>query len=54
MIGAFLDAPVSSSAREVEHSLQDHILYLPVVDPLVAANVDTPEDFQKLTSGMTA
>lgn len=54
MIGAFLDAPASSSAREVEHSLQNHILYLPVVDPLVAANVDTPEDFEKLTSGMTA
>lgn len=54
MMTAFLDAPASSSAREVEHSLQDHILYLPVDDPLVTANVDTPEDFQKLSSGMTA
>ena len=54
MIGAFLNAQVSSSAREVEHSLQQHVHYLPVFDPLVAANVDTPEDFQKLTSGMTA
>lgn len=54
MIGAFLDAPVTSSAREVEHSLQPHIRYLPVPDALVAANVDTPEDFQKLTSGTTA
>jgi molybdenum cofactor cytidylyltransferase len=54
MIGAFLNAPVSASAREVEHSLQQHVCYLPVFDPLVAANVDTPEDFQKLTSGMTA
>ena len=54
MIGAFLDAPVSNSAREVEHSQQNHVLYLPVADPLVAANVDTPEDFEKLTSGMTA
>ncbi len=54
MITAFLDAPASSSAREVEHSLQQHIRYLPVDDPLVVANVDTPEDFAKLTSGMPA
>lgn len=54
MIGAFLGAPALSSAREVEHSLQPHIRYLPVTDPLVAANVDTPEDFEKLTSGMPA
>ncbi|HEY6305505.1 MAG TPA: nucleotidyltransferase family protein [Candidatus Angelobacter sp.] len=54
MMSAFLDAPDSSSAREVEHSLQSHILYLSVSDPLVAANVDTPEDFAKLTSGMPA
>ncbi len=54
MIGAFLGAPALSSAREVEHSLQSHIRYLPVADPFVAANVDTPEDFEKLTSGMPA
>jgi molybdenum cofactor cytidylyltransferase len=51
MMSAFLDAPDSSSAREVEHSLQSHIRYVPVDDPLVTANVDTPEDFAKLTSG---
>jgi len=51
MIGAFLDAPPSSSAREVEHSLQEHVRYLAVNDPLVAANVDTPEDLQKLQAG---
>jgi molybdenum cofactor cytidylyltransferase len=50
MIGAFLDALPSRTAREVEHSLQDHILYVPITDPLVAANVDTPEDFAKLNS----
>lgn len=53
MISAFLDAPKSSSARDVEHSLQTHIRYVSVDDPLVAANVDTPEDFSKLTSGTT-
>jgi molybdenum cofactor cytidylyltransferase len=51
MMSAFLDAPDSSSAREVEHSLQSHIRYVPVDDPLVTANVDTPDDFAKLTSG---
>lgn len=54
MIGAFLDAPSSSTAREIEHSLQEHVLYVPVEDPLVAANVDTPEDFARLKSETTA
>jgi molybdenum cofactor cytidylyltransferase len=54
MMTAFLNASDSSSAREVEHSLESHIRYVPVDDPLVAANVDTPEDFQKLTSGTIA
>lgn len=49
MIEAFLKAPATSTAREVEHSLPDRILYLPVQDPLVAANVDTPEDYARLT-----
>jgi molybdenum cofactor cytidylyltransferase len=51
MIEAFLSAPVHSSAREVEHANQAHIRYLPVSDPLVVANVDTPEDFEKLRAG---
>jgi molybdenum cofactor cytidylyltransferase len=50
MIEAFLKAPATSSAREVEHALQDRILYLPVGDPLVAVNVDTPEDYARLTT----
>jgi molybdenum cofactor cytidylyltransferase len=48
MIEAFLRAPASSSARDVEHANQSHILYLKVDDPLVVANVDTPEDLQKI------
>jgi molybdenum cofactor cytidylyltransferase len=53
MIEAFLRAPVTSSAREVEHANQAHIRYVPVSDPLVTANVDTPEDFEKLRAGTT-
>jgi molybdenum cofactor cytidylyltransferase len=48
MIEAFLRAPTSSSARDVEHANQAHIRYVPVNDPLVTANVDTPEEFEKL------
>jgi len=51
MIEAFLRAPVHSTARDVEHASQAHIRYLPVNDPLVVANVDTPEDFERLRPG---
>jgi molybdenum cofactor cytidylyltransferase len=54
MIGAFLKAPASSSAREVEHAVQKHVRYFAVDDPLVAANVDTPEDLEKLRTGPTS
>jgi molybdenum cofactor cytidylyltransferase len=51
MMEAFLRAPVGSSARDVEHTHQQHILYLAVADPAVVANVDTPEDFENLKTG---
>src|SRR5437016_312310 len=51
MIEAFLRAPATSSAREVEHVHQQHIAYLAVTDPAVVANVDTPEDFENLKTG---
>jgi len=54
MIEAFLRAPASSTARDVEHANQSHVRYLPVNDPLVAANIDTPEDFEKLRLGTLA
>jgi molybdenum cofactor cytidylyltransferase len=51
MIEAFLRAPANSNAREVEHGLQEHILYVQVADPLVTVNVNTQEEFQQLLSG---
>lgn len=54
MIGAFLDAPSSSSGREVEHAAQNHIWYLVVEDPLVVANVNSPDDLEKLKAGSTS
>jgi molybdenum cofactor cytidylyltransferase len=52
MIEAFLRAPDSSNAREVEHANESVIDYLPVDDPLVAVNVDTPEQYAALLAGV--
>jgi CTP:molybdopterin cytidylyltransferase MocA len=51
MMEAFLRAPDSSNAREVEHAHQAAIDYLPVDDPLVTVNVDTPEQYAALLAG---
>lgn len=53
MIEAFLRAPATSTARDVEHAHQQHILYVPVDDPLIAVNVNTEEDYEKLRLGLT-
>jgi len=49
MIEAFLRAPDSSNAREVEHAHRALIEYLPVGDPLVTVNIDTPEQYAALS-----
>lgn len=51
MIEVFLRAPAGKTARDLEHEYQSHIRYVPVTDPYVVLNVDTPEDFEKLYSG---
>ncbi len=48
MIEIFLKAPATVTAREVEHEHKDHIQYLPIDDPAVIMNVDTPEEYQGL------
>ena len=50
MIEAFLRAPASSIARYIEHANQQRILYFPVEDPFVTANIDTPEQYASLQS----
>jgi len=50
MIEKFLRAPATAVARDIEHQHQDQIEYLPVDDPLVTFNVDTPEEYAKLAS----
>lgn len=51
MIEVFLRAPAGKTARDLEHEYQSHIRYVPVTDPYIVLNVDTPEDFEKLYSG---
>jgi molybdenum cofactor cytidylyltransferase len=48
MIEAFLRAPATSNAREVEHAHQARISYVTVEDPVVATNVDTPEEYARI------
>lgn len=48
MIECFLRADAARTAREVMHAHQEKILYVPVDDALVVANVDTPEEFANL------
>jgi molybdenum cofactor cytidylyltransferase len=45
MIEAFLRVPATSIARDIEHRHQKHIEYVPVDDPLVVLNINTPEDY---------
>jgi molybdenum cofactor cytidylyltransferase len=51
MISAFLAALPTATARDVEHANQPRIAYVPVHDPLISMNVDTPEDYARLYPG---
>jgi molybdenum cofactor cytidylyltransferase len=48
MIEAFLKAPPSANARDIEHANQARVRYLPVDDPSVTMNVDTPQEYKSL------
>jgi molybdenum cofactor cytidylyltransferase len=50
LIEAFLQAPVTSSARDIEHRHQAHIQYIAVDDPFVSLNVNTPEEYAALAA----
>lgn len=53
MMEKFLRAPATAIARDIEHQHQQHILYVPVADERVAANIDTPEEYQRLLRSVT-
>jgi molybdenum cofactor cytidylyltransferase len=48
MMEAFLRVPATSIARDIEHRHQENIQYVGVKDPLVAVNINTPEDYAGL------
>jgi molybdenum cofactor cytidylyltransferase len=48
MIHAFTSAPPTATARDVEHQHQARIEYVPVDDPFVTMNVDTPAEYESL------
>lgn len=50
LMEAFLRAPATSNARDIEHAHQAHIAYVSVNDPFVAMNVNTPEEYAGLLS----
>ena len=52
MIEAFLRAPFTSSARDIQNIHQQRIEYLPVEDPKVILNINTPEEYQALEKGV--
>jgi molybdenum cofactor cytidylyltransferase len=49
MISAFLSAVPSSNARVVKRANEEHVLYLPVDDPFTVANLNTHEDYSRIT-----
>jgi molybdenum cofactor cytidylyltransferase len=54
LIEAFLRAPSSASAREIEHQHLQYIEYVPVADPFVTMNVDTPESYAALSASLAS
>jgi molybdenum cofactor cytidylyltransferase len=53
MMEQFLRASPHAVARDIERMHQQYILYLRVTDARVAANIDTPEDFERLLRSET-
>jgi len=52
MMTTFLEAPATANAREIEHAHQAQVAYVAVDDPLVAVNIDTPEQYAELVNSM--
>jgi molybdenum cofactor cytidylyltransferase len=52
LLEAFLEAPDNSNAREVQRAHQSEIEYLPVDDPNVALNINTPGEYASLPSSL--
>jgi molybdenum cofactor cytidylyltransferase len=53
LIEAFLRASPTSNAREVKRAHAQYIEYVAVPDPFVSANVNTPEEYEALSTPAT-
>jgi molybdenum cofactor cytidylyltransferase len=53
MIEAFLQAPPTSTGRDIEHGHQGHISYVAVNDRFATLNINTPEDYAGLLATTT-
>ena len=49
MIEAFLRAPATANARDIQHHNRHHIEYVAVDDRLVTLNINTPEEYAALS-----
>ncbi len=52
LMEAFLRAPATANAREIEHANPQRVVYVAVEDSAVAENMDTPGDYATLGSGL--
>lgn len=50
MIEAFLRAPLTAAARDIQTANATHIVSVPVDDPMVTASVSTVEDYARLAA----
>ncbi|PYX78881.1 MAG: hypothetical protein DMG70_29965 [Acidobacteria bacterium] len=50
LIEVFLKAPLTATAREIEHQHRQHIRYFAVDDAFVTTNVNTPQEYAALQS----
>ena len=49
LIEALLRAQLTTTARDIMHSVAGHLRYVPVDDPHVSLNINTPEDYASLS-----
>jgi len=50
LIDELLGAPLTATARDIIHAHEDRVLYVPVDDPAVVLNVNTWEEYQRLST----
>jgi CTP:molybdopterin cytidylyltransferase MocA len=50
MIEAFLRAPLTAAATDIKRANAEHIVGVPVDDPMVTATLDTAADYERLAA----